>query len=160
MCKMALLIPMLVIAAGGVVGLGFARAAYASTAPTISTTAQPTSTSVGGQIADKATVTGSVAIGGFSCPPQDSLGFTLGPGSTENTDPIFCSYPAVPGENPNDFSCSYSATTGALVQDNDAGLCPTTAVNGGGGTTAHPTGTVTFNLYNNATATGPVLFTD
>jgi len=37
--------------------------------------------------------------------------------------PFFCSYPAVAGEDPNDFFCTYSPTTGALVQDNDAGLC-------------------------------------
>jgi hypothetical protein len=62
------------------------------------------------------------------CPPQDDLGFPLGQNDT-STDPIFCSYPAVPGENPNDFSCTYSFTTGALVTDNDAGLCPANAVN-------------------------------
>jgi hypothetical protein len=55
------------------------------------------------------------------------LGFALGESNT-STDPIFCSYPAVPGENPNDFFCTYSATTGVLVQDNDAGLCPPNAV--------------------------------
>jgi hypothetical protein len=62
------------------------------------------------------------------CPPQDQLGFSLGDSNT-STDPIFCSYPAVPGENPNDFFCTYSRTTGALVTDNDAGLCQPNAVN-------------------------------
>ncbi|KAH9213045.1 hypothetical protein DL95DRAFT_303046, partial [Leptodontidium sp. 2 PMI_412] len=62
----------------------------------------------------------------YTCPPQDNLGFSV---SSENTssDPIFCSYPAVVGEDPNDFFCTYSFTTGVLVTDNDAGLCPTQA---------------------------------
>ncbi|KAF8182090.1 hypothetical protein BJ912DRAFT_928784 [Pholiota molesta] len=63
----------------------------------------------------------------YTCPPQDALGFPLGE-SNLTTDPIFCSYPAVAGENPNDFYCTYSRTTGVLVQDHDAGLCPANAV--------------------------------
>ncbi|KAF8181810.1 hypothetical protein BJ912DRAFT_906639 [Pholiota molesta] len=63
----------------------------------------------------------------YTCPPQDNGGFPLGE-SDVTTNPIFCSYPAVPGENPNDFFCTYSMTTGVLVQDHDAGLCPTNAV--------------------------------
>jgi hypothetical protein len=69
----------------------------------------------------------------FTCPPQDQAGFPLGQ-SNLTTNPIFCSYPAVPNENPNDFFCTYSKTTGNLVQDNDAGFCPATAV----GTAAAP----------------------
>jgi hypothetical protein len=42
---------------------------------------------------------------------------------------MFCSYPAVPGENPNDFFCTYDFNTGTLVTDNDAGFCPANAVN-------------------------------
>jgi hypothetical protein len=61
-----------------------------------------------------------------TCPPKDNLGFPLGQ-SDESTDPIFCSYPAVPGEDPNDFFCTYNSTTGQLVEDHDAGLCPATA---------------------------------
>jgi hypothetical protein len=66
----------------------------------------------------------------FTCPPTDQLGFSLGQSDT-TTDPIFCSYPAVPGEDPHDFFCTYSKTTGALVQDNDAGLCTANAVPSG-----------------------------
>ena len=64
---------------------------------------------------------------GFTCPAQDQAGFPLGE-HDESTDPIFCSYPAFPGENPNDFFCSYDAGDGLLVQDHDAGFCPGTAV--------------------------------
>ena len=61
----------------------------------------------------------------FTCPPADLGGFPLGASDT-STDPIFCSYPAVPGEDPNDFFCTYDATSGLLVQDHDAGFCPDT----------------------------------
>jgi hypothetical protein len=81
----------------------------------------------------------------FTCPPEDQLGFAVGQ-KNEATDPIFCSYPAVEGEDPNDFFCTYSfvcslntwsrffvhhlvQTTGALVEDHDAGLCQSDAVN-------------------------------
>jgi len=63
----------------------------------------------------------------FQCPPSDLAGFPLGESDT-SVDPIFCSYPVVPGEDPFDFYCAYSATDGHLVQDNDAGLCPPDAV--------------------------------
>jgi K319L-like, PKD domain len=66
-----------------------------------------------------------------TCPPTDQLGFALGEYDT-STDPIFCSYPAVAGEDPHDFYCTYSATTGALVEDHDAGLCQPNAVGGSG----------------------------
>jgi polyisoprenoid-binding protein YceI len=97
MRRVALLIMMLVVVAGGVAGFGFARvAAYAAV---------------------------------YTCPPQDDGGFTLGQTGTMNGD-LFCSYPAFPGENPDDFYCLYSFATGALVTDNDAGLCPANAVAG------------------------------
>jgi uncharacterized repeat protein (TIGR01451 family) len=63
----------------------------------------------------------------FTCPSQDNAGFALGQ-SNLTTNPIFCSYPAIQGENPNDFFCTYSQTTGNLVQDHDAGFCPAKAV--------------------------------
>jgi hypothetical protein len=228
--------------------------------PTINTAAQPTSTTVGGQIADQATLSGGASPTGTvtfnlydnssgagttlftdtetlsggvatssaytttatgtdywvatyngdganngvtsgasdepvsvtpqpttaTCPATDDLGFALGNNDT-TTDPIFCSYPAVPGENPNDFYCTYGASTGVLVTDNDAGLCPATAVGGtpGKGTPSitttqqpaaatvgttiadsatvsggkSPTGTVTFSLYDNSTASGTPLLT-
>ncbi|KAF8964478.1 hypothetical protein BDZ97DRAFT_1612846, partial [Flammula alnicola] len=63
----------------------------------------------------------------YICPPVDNGGFSLGSNDV-TSDPIFCSYPAVPGEDPNDFYCTYSKITGALVLDHDAGLCPGSAV--------------------------------
>jgi hypothetical protein len=149
--RRAALLVALMVGAGGVLAFGFAGAAAATTTPSISTSQQPASATVGGSIADNATVTASA----YTCPAQDNLGFSLGQSDT-TTDPIFCSYPAVAGENPNDFYCTYSATSGSLVTDHDAGLCPSTAV--GSGTAA--TGTVTFNLYNNSTGSGTPLFTD
>jgi hypothetical protein len=68
------------------------------------------------------------APGSFRCPPDDQLGFAVAV-KDETTDPIFCSYPAVEGEDPFDFYCTYSYTTGALVEDHDAGLCQPNAVN-------------------------------
>jgi hypothetical protein len=68
------------------------------------------------------------APGCFVCPPEDQLGFALGQDDT-SADPIFCSYPAVEGEDPFDFYCTYSLTTGVIVEDHDAGLCQPNAVN-------------------------------
>jgi hypothetical protein len=67
----------------------------------------------------------------FTCPPVDQLNFAVGQ-KNEASDPIFCSYPVVDGEDPNDFFCKYSKTTGALVEDHDAGLCALNAVQGSG----------------------------
>ena len=94
----------MMVVAGGVVAFGFAGAAYsAPISPSISTSQQPASTTVWSSIADKATVTS----GGFTCPSQDEAGF-LGESNT-STNPIFCSYPAFAGEDPNDFYCTYDA---------------------------------------------------
>ncbi|KAG8889968.1 hypothetical protein FRB98_001703 [Tulasnella sp. 332] len=60
------------------------------------------------------------------CPPADELGFTLGDHSNNN-GVLFCSYPAAPGENPNDFYCEYDSSTGTQRRDNDAGVCPPAA---------------------------------
>ena len=73
-----------------------------------------------------ATCQNGTCVNPIQCPATDTLGFALGVSDT-TTDPIFCSYPAVSGEDPYDFFCRYSKTTGALVQDNDAGLCPGSA---------------------------------
>lgn len=83
-----------------------------------------------GQTCDPGTgnCVGGGAPGCFACPPQDQLGFLVGQ-KDESSDPIFCSYPAVAGEDPHDFFCTYSKTTGTLVTDNDAGLCQPNAVN-------------------------------
>jgi hypothetical protein len=66
----------------------------------------------------------------FVCPPQDNDGFALGVHCDQGTT-LFCSYPGIPPGDPLDFYCTYSDSTGALVTDNDAGLCPTTAVSDG-----------------------------
>ena len=73
-----------------------------------------------------------------SCPPLDALGFALGSSDT-NSNPIFCSYPAVPGEDPNDFFCTYSQSDGALVEDHDAAVCQPAAIGCVGGPTPTPT---------------------
>jgi hypothetical protein len=49
----------------------------------------------------------SSTVNCYACPPEDQLGFALGE-KDENADPIFCSYPAVPGEDPLDFFCTYN----------------------------------------------------
>jgi hypothetical protein len=43
----------------------------------------------------------------YQCPPQDNLGFQLAQHSDAGGT-LFCSYPAVAGEDPNDFFCRYS----------------------------------------------------
>lgn len=67
------------------------------------------------------------------------------------TEGIFASYPAVPGENPNDFFVRYNAITMntgdslVLTQDNDAGL----------GVPGHTSGTGSFATV--AAVPGPVV---
>lgn len=101
--------------------------AVTSTAVTTATVTEqgPTVTSTVTVTGTQSTTTGNPGAG-FTCPPQDAGGFPLGT-SNATADPIFCSYPAFVGEDPNDFFCTYSATTGALVTDNNAGFCPATA---------------------------------
>jgi hypothetical protein len=55
------------------------------------------------------------------------LGFVLGQHS-DTAGVLFCSYPAVPDEDPNDFSCTYNDANGALIKDNNQDLCLSTAV--------------------------------
>ena len=43
----------------------------------------------------------------YSCPPVDLGGFDVGTVSDEGTT-LFCSYPAIAGESPDDFYCKYS----------------------------------------------------
>ena len=50
----------------------------------------------------------------YNCPPTDALGFSLGDHSNDGTT-LFCSYPAVEGEDPNDFFCDYSFVSLPLV---------------------------------------------
>ncbi|KAF8960461.1 hypothetical protein BDZ97DRAFT_1629475, partial [Flammula alnicola] len=63
----------------------------------------------------------------YVCPAADDAGFPLGSNDITSS-PIFCSYPAFSGEDPNDFFCTYSKVTGALIEDHDAGFCPGSAV--------------------------------
>jgi hypothetical protein len=116
----------------------------------------PTSVVVGGTVADE--VNAGAPSNGYACPSEDGAGFPVGEQS-DSGGALFCSYPAVTGENPYDFYCEYNASTGALTQDSDAGYCPATApYTSGGGATV--TGTVTFTLYNNNSASGTPLYTD
>ncbi|TEB24972.1 hypothetical protein FA13DRAFT_1269549 [Coprinellus micaceus] len=57
----------------------------------------------------------------YICPTEDIVDFPLS-GATYSSDPFVCEY----GEP--QWSCSYSTTTGALVTDNNEGLCPQAAV--------------------------------
>ncbi|KAF8188147.1 hypothetical protein K438DRAFT_978807 [Mycena galopus ATCC 62051] len=61
-----------------------------------------------------------------SCPALDDAGFPLGDHS-DSAGVLFCSYPAFPGENEDDFDCTYNDATGSLITDNDAGFCPGSA---------------------------------
>ncbi|KDQ52519.1 hypothetical protein JAAARDRAFT_111511, partial [Jaapia argillacea MUCL 33604] len=62
----------------------------------------------------------------YSCPGADEAGFPLASNNNDGTT-IFCSYPAFPGEDANDFFCTYSNADGSLTQDHDAGFCPSSA---------------------------------
>ncbi|KAJ7247124.1 hypothetical protein B0H12DRAFT_1186910 [Mycena haematopus] len=61
-----------------------------------------------------------------TCPPQDKSGFHLGNHSNSG-GVLFCSYPAVAGEDQNDFFCTYNSASGSPIHDNDVGLCPGSA---------------------------------
>jgi len=52
-------------------------------------------------------IVGSSAQNCFSCPTIDGGNFVLGK-KTETSDPIFCSYPVMVKEDPNDFYCTYN----------------------------------------------------
>ena len=153
MRKLALLIVIAIITVGGVVGFGFGGVAYASTTPSITTNAQPATATVGGSIADKATVSGQSVGFEFICPPEDLTLRNLSTQSTSSTQ-ISCTYETVP----NNFFCVYFTDTGLLKQDHDDGFCPPVAIPSS--VFVDPTGTVTFNLYDNAGGTGTPLFTD
>src|SRR5262245_196379 len=84
---------------------------------------------------------GSVRAQSCSCPLEELAGFPLG--DPHAGPPLFCSYPASAGENPNDFFCTYDANTGTLIQDHDAGFCPATAVDCPISTTTSTTETTT-----------------
>jgi hypothetical protein len=76
---------------------------------------------------------GSFGSGYFNATKPSILIGTNGSGQITSwtiTEPVFASYPAFAGENPNDFFCRYNAITQnigdslILTQDNDAGFCP------------------------------------
>ena len=127
-------------------------------APTasISTAQQPASAAVGSSIADQATVSAPMT---YACPAHNLAGSALDPSPTDSGGVWICSYPLYPGESPDPFYCTYSDSTGALVTDADIGYCPAAAP--GTSSAPTPTGTVTFNLYDNPGAIpGTPLFTD
>lgn len=47
---------------------------------------------------------------GYTCPPADLATFPVGTNNSDGTT-LFCSYPAFPGEDPNDFFCQYSVVS-------------------------------------------------
>jgi hypothetical protein len=129
-------------------------------APTISVTF---TTTLSGAGLDNATISTADLVGNtFSItatpPGSDNAGFpvvdnSVSPGSfTATTDALgnivswniqgllFASYPAFPGEDPNDFFCNYNVTTSnggdssSLTHDNDAGFCPASAGSSSAGT--------------------------
>ena len=138
-------------AIAGVATFGFAGAAYALPTPPISTTQQPASAAIGSSIADSANVSGVPTVV-YLCPPTDLAGRALQ--SSNSTGGLTCIYQTTP----NDYFCVYFSYDGLLKQDHDAGFCPPVADVGMG--EAIPTGTVTFNLYDNPNGTGTPLFTD
>ncbi|KAG8871420.1 hypothetical protein FRB98_000779 [Tulasnella sp. 332] len=62
----------------------------------------------------------------FTCPSQDTLSYPLG-NHSDDDGVLFCSYPSIVNQDPNDFFCTYNDSTGALVQEHDNGFCPSTA---------------------------------
>jgi Bacterial Ig-like domain (group 3) len=137
-------------AVGGPIG-----SAAAAVAPSIGTSQQPASATVGSSVADTATVTGTTAIA--VCPATDILSFPLGD-TSDSGGVLFCSYPLYPGATPTAYYCDYSSSSGDLTLDSDSGFCPSNAADG----VTSPTGTVTFDLYSNATTqdSSTLLFTD
>ena len=156
--------------------------------PTINTSQQPASATVGSSIADKATVSG-----GYN--PTGTVTFVLYNNSTGSGTPLFTDTETLSGGMAT--SKGYTATaTGTDYwvatyngDSNNASVTSGTAAEPVTITTAsptintsqqpasatvgssiadkatvsggyNPTGTVTFNLYNNATASGTPLFTD
>lgn len=65
-----------------------------------------------------------------SCPAVDAAGFPLG--ASDPGPPLFCSYPAFPGGDPNQFFCLYDASSGGLIEDHNDESCPSAAVGCGG----------------------------
>jgi hypothetical protein len=45
----------------------------------------------------------------FVCPETDMAGFPFS-NPSDNGNILFCSYPAVPGDDPNDFFCTYNVS--------------------------------------------------
>jgi hypothetical protein len=157
--------------------------------PSINTSQQPASATVGTSIADKATVTGGDS-------PTGSVTFKLYSNSTASGTPLFTSAPVTlssgtatsPGYTAtatgtdywvatyNGDSNNYAVTSGLAAEPvTITAALPSisTSQQPGSATVGTsvadkatvsggdiPSGTVTFNLYSNSTGTGPALFTD
>ena len=89
-----------------------------------------TITNTNGDIVTATSDTGPSTPAGFVAPPEDEAGFALGE-TSDSGGVLFGSYPAFAGENPDDFFCTYNDSNGALITDNDAGFCFSTAVSEG-----------------------------
>jgi hypothetical protein len=159
-----------------------------SVTPTISTAQQPASTSAGNAIADQATISGgfnptgtvtfnlynnSTATGTPLFTDTETLsGGTATSGSftttatgtdywvdTYNGDTNNNAVTSAPAAEPVSITAT-TATISTTQQPASAtvgkSIADKATVSGG----SNPTGTVTFNLYNNSTATGTPLFTD
>jgi hypothetical protein len=157
-------------------------------APTISTTQQPSSVTVGSQVADQATVSGGNA-------PTGTVTFNLYNNSSASGTPLFTDTESLSGgsatskgyattatgtdywvatfsgdannESESSGTSAEPVTVGAASPSIATSQQPSSATVGSqvadqatvsGGDS--PTGTVTFKLYGNATASGTPLFTD
>ncbi len=49
-----------------------------------------------------------------TCPPMDLSEYSLGNYNTDS-DPIFCSYPGFPEEDPNAYFCKYDKVSGEIL---------------------------------------------
>jgi hypothetical protein len=153
--------------------------------PSVSTTQQPASVVIGSSIADKATVTGysptgtvtfklydnSSATGSPLFTDQKSLSSGSATSANYTTSAIGTYYwvATYNGDSSNTTASSGTADEPVLVKASPSVATtqqPDTAVVGSSiadeatVTGYNPTGTVTFNLYDNANATGSPLYTD
>jgi hypothetical protein len=131
------------VSAGAIGVFGFAGTAAALPPAEIAVAAVQTSVVVGATVSAEATV-----FPVYDCPSQDQGNYPVGPDSGYQQDgTLFCSYPAVAGQDPLTYYCDYGGVAGGLTTDHDGDECPPSApLDASSGST--PTGTVTFTLYN------------
>ncbi len=91
--------------------------------PTVTSTNTATATATNTATATSTNTATDKPTYDYDCSNSNALGVPLGT-SDLSINPIFCSYPVVAGENPDDYYCTYSDVNGALVEDHDAGNCP------------------------------------